>query len=289
MWFDRSSEVPNFSYRHVPTPLNSVDTAKCLNQNPSPTFLGGVSRFSTFDLVFYGLSLLSNSKVVLQVQQLTKVYKTAAGRVDALRGVDLTFHQGEFVAIVGPSGSGKSTLLNLIGVLDQPTAGHVRVGGISVGDLADPDKALIRNQMIGFVFQSFNLIQRTTVLNNVTLPGIISHTHRKRLVERAMKLLHLMGIADKASYRPTQLSGGQQQRVAIARSLINDPSIILADEPTGNLDSQTGQEVFELLRRLARNFQRTVIMVTHNLELAQAVDRAIHIRDGVVEREVWNR
>jgi putative ABC transport system ATP-binding protein len=231
---------------------------------------------------------LSNSNVVLQVQNLTKVYQTTAGRVDALRGVNLSFRQGEFAAIIGPSGSGKSTLLNLIGVLDQPTDGQISVGGIPMESLADHEKAVIRNQMIGFVFQSYNLVQRTTVLNNVALPGIISHASRKTVIARARKLLEVMGIADKAHYRPVQLSGGQQQRVAIARSLINDPPIILADEPTGNLDSQTGQDVFELLRSLARKFQRTVIMVTHNLELAAAVDRAIHIRDGLVEREVWN-
>ena len=230
----------------------------------------------------------ANSDIVLQVKNLTKVYYTTAGKVEALRGIDLEFHRGEFVAIAGPSGSGKSTLLNLLGVLDEPTDGQIAIEGLTVSSLDDSERALIRNELIGFIFQSYNLIQRTTVLKNVTLPGIIAHTNRRTLRTRALKLLEAMGIGDKAHYRPVQLSGGQQQRVAIARALVNDPPIILADEPTGNLDSQTGKDVFELLRDLARQLDRTIIMVTHNLALADLADRAIHIRDGLVEREVWN-
>ena len=230
----------------------------------------------------------ANSDIVLQVKNLTKVYYTTAGKVEALRGIDLEFHRGEFVAIAGPSGSGKSTLLNLLGVLDEPTDGQIAIEGLTVSSLDDSERALIRNELIGFIFQSYNLIQRTTVLKNVTLPGIIAHTNRRALRTRALKLLEAMGIGDKAHYRPVQLSGGQQQRVAIARALVNDPAIILADEPTGNLDSQTGKDVFELLRDLARQLDRTIIMVTHNLALADLADRAIHIRDGLVEREVWN-
>ena len=230
----------------------------------------------------------ANSDIVLQVKNLTKVYYTTAGKVEALRGIDLEFHRGEFVAIAGPSGSGKSTLLNLLGVLDEPTDGQIAIEGLTVSSLDDSERALIRNELIGFIFQSYNLIQRTTVLKNVTLPGIIAHTNRRTLRTRALKLLEAMGIGDKAHYRPVQLSGGQQQRVAIARALVNDPPIILADEPTGNLDSQTGKDVFELLRDLARQLDRTIIMVTHNLALADLADRAIHIRDGLVEHEVWN-
>ena len=225
------------------------------------------------------------SNCVLRIRNLSKVYSSGAGSVAALQDVSLEFKKGEFVAIVGPSGSGKSTLLNLIGVLDQPTSGSVEVAGIPVGSLPDWEKALIRNRLIGFIFQSYNLIQRTTVINNVTLPGIIYHGRRTGLRERARKLLSTMGIADKEQNRPTQLSGGEQQRVAIARSLINDPPIILADEPTGNLDSKNGNDVFQLLKRLTTQLGRTVIMVTHNPEMAAAVDRAIYIRDGVVERE----
>ena len=230
----------------------------------------------------------ANSDVVLQVKNLSKIYQTAAGQVAALRSVNLEFSRGEFVAIVGPSGSGKSTLLNLLGVLDEPTDGQVLIQGMQVSALDDSERALVRSQLIGFIFQSYNLIQRTTVLKNVTLPGIISHSNRKALRNRALKLLQVMGIREKAHSKPVQLSGGQQQRVAIARALVNDPTIILADEPTGNLDSQTGKDVFELLRTLARTLDRTIIMVTHNLALAKSADRSIHIRDGIVEREEWN-
>ena len=226
-----------------------------------------------------------STDIVLQVRNLTKVYQTAAGQVAALRSVNLEIHRGEFVAIVGPSGSGKSTLLNMLGVLDEPTSGQISIEGMSVNALDDGERALVRNQLIGFIFQSYNLIQRTTVLKNVTLPGIISRSNPKALRARALKLLEVMDIPEKAYSKPVQLSGGQQQRVAIARALVNDPTIILADEPTGNLDSQTGQDVFDLLRKLARTLNRTIIMVTHNLALAKSADRAIYIRDGIVERE----
>ncbi|WP_231741847.1 ABC transporter ATP-binding protein [Stieleria varia] len=231
---------------------------------------------------------MASSNATLQIRDLAKVYQTAAGTVNALRGINLDFQRGEMVAIVGPSGSGKSTLLNLIGVLDRPSSGEVSIEGIPVSSLNDSEQALVRNQLIGFVFQSYNLIHRSTVINNVALPGMISHRNRRQLLDRARKLLSIMGIADKSHCRPSQLSGGQQQRVAIARSLINDPPIILADEPTGNLDSSTGQEVFDLLCTLTRQLNRTVIMVTHNLELSQLVDRAVYLRDGMVEREIRN-
>ena len=230
----------------------------------------------------------SCTDIVLQAKNLTKIYQTAAGQVAALRAVNFTIHRGEFVAIVGPSGSGKSTLLNLLGVLDEPTSGQISIEGMSVNALDDSERALVRNQLIGFIFQSYNLIQRTTVLKNVTLPGVISRSNSKSLRARALKLLEIMDIREKAYSKPVQLSGGQQQRVAIARALVNDPTIILADEPTGNLDTQTGQDVFELLRTLARTLDRTIIMVTHNLALAQSADRAIYIRDGIVERETWH-
>ena len=229
-----------------------------------------------------------STDIVLQVKNLTKVYQTAAGQVAALRAVNLEIHRGEFVAIVGPSGSGKSTLLNMLGVLDEPTSGQISIEGMSVNALDDGERALVRNQLIGFIFQSYNLIQRTTVLKNVTLPGTIARSNPKALRARALKLLEVMDIPEKAYSKPVQLSGGQQQRVAIARALVNDPTIILADEPTGNLDSQTGQDVFDLLRKLAHTLNRTIIMVTHNLALAKSADRAIYIRDGIVEREAWH-
>src|SRR5688572_28599060 len=222
----------------------------------------------------------------MQVENLTKVFKSAAGTVAALRTVNLSIRQGEFVAIVGPSGSGKSTLLNIIGALDRPTSGRVLIRGVDIFSLGDSEIATMRNHLIGFIFQSYNLISRTTVSKNVELPTILSGMAAPERRRRAMKMLEVLGIGDKADFKPSSLSGGQQQRVAIARALMNDPAIILADEPTGNLDTKTGQEVFDLLKMLSSKFRRTIVMVTHNPELAEATDRAIFIRDGIVEKEV---
>jgi putative ABC transport system ATP-binding protein len=227
--------------------------------------------------------------IALHVKKLLKVYDSAAGGVIALRDVTFKVNKGEFLAIVGPSGSGKSTLLNMIGALDRPTSGRVFIGGVDTFSLSDSEIATIRNKMIGFVFQSYNLINRTTVQKNVELPGIIKGMSGSNRIRRAKKLLEMLGIGDKANYRPSNLSGGQQQRVAIARALMNNPTIILADEPTGNLDTKTGNEVFDLLRILSQKYRRTIIMVTHNPALAEAADRAIYIMDGRVEREVLNK
>ena len=223
---------------------------------------------------------------VLSVENIVRVFESAAGRVAALRGVNLSIRKGEFVSIVGPSGSGKSTLLNMIGALDRPTSGRVIINGVDVFSLSDGELATMRNHLIGFIFQSYNLINRTTVLKNIELPAILSDMNGSKRDQRAMKILDVLGISDKANFKPTSLSGGQQQRVAIARALMNDPAIILADEPTGNLDTKTGQEVFDLLKMLSNKFRRTIVMVTHNNELAQATDRAIYIRDGMVEKEI---
>jgi putative ABC transport system ATP-binding protein len=228
----------------------------------------------------------NDNGIVLNVVNIVKVFESAAGRVAALRGVNLSIRKGEFVSIIGPSGSGKSTLLNMIGALDRPTSGRVIINGVDVFSLSDGELATMRNHLIGFIFQSYNLINRTTVLKNVELPAILSGMEGNKMDQRAMKILDVLGISEKANYKPTNLSGGQQQRVAVARALMNDPAIILADEPTGNLDTKTGQEVFDLLKMLSNKFRRTIIMVTHNHELAEATDRAIHIRDGLVEREV---
>ena len=231
----------------------------------------------------------SDSKeITLKVENLSKVYVSAMGRVVSLRNVSFSVSRGEFVSVVGPSGSGKSTLLNMIGALDRPTSGKVFLDGIDIFSLNDSQIATVRNNTLGFIFQSYNLINRTTILKNVEFPGItggMSDGDRRR---RALKLLGFLGIKDKAKYKPTNLSGGQQQRVAIARALMNDPKIVLADEPTGNLDTKTGADVFNLLTMLSREFKRTIIMVTHNPELAAATDRAIHIRDGSIEKEVVN-
>jgi putative ABC transport system ATP-binding protein len=218
----------------------------------------------------------SEENVAMYAKRLFKIYKSAAGRVVALRDVSFKVEKGEFVAIVGPSGSGKSTLLNMIGALDRPTSGR------------DSEIATIRNRMIGFVFQSYNLINRTTVQRNVELPAIIKGMSRSNRIRRAKKLLEMLGIGDKANFKPSNLSGGQQQRLAIARALMNNPTIILADEPTGNLDTKTGKEVFNFLRILSQKYRRTIVMVTHNPELAEATDRAIYIKDGTVEKEVLN-
>ncbi|MDQ3835829.1 MAG: ABC transporter ATP-binding protein [Thermoproteota archaeon] len=226
--------------------------------------------------------------IAMQVKKLFKIYDSAAGRVIALRDVNFKVKKGEFLAIVGPSGSGKSTLLNMVGALDRPTSGKVFIGGVDIFSLSNSEIASMRNRMIGFVFQSYNLINRTTVQRNVELPAIIYGMNSSRRNRRAKKILEMLGIGDKANFRPSNLSGGQQQRVALARALMNNPTIILADEPTGNLDTKTGNEVFNFLRVLSKKYGRTIVMVTHNPELAEATDRAIYIKDGTVEKEVVN-
>lgn len=226
--------------------------------------------------------------VVLGVQNLSKVYDSVAGRVVALNRINFSIKQGEFVSIVGPSGSGKSTLLNLIGALDRPTKGKVFIGGTDVFSQSDSKIAYMRNGMIGFIFQSYNLVNRMTVQKNVELPAIISGMSSSRRKNLALKILDVLGILDKADQKPANLSGGQQQRVAIARALINNPTMILADEPTGNLDTKTGHEIFDLLKTLSHKFRKTVIMVTHNPELEMFSDRSIRIVDGRLASDSFN-
>ena len=230
----------------------------------------------------------NKSQIALEVNDITKVFATKAGVLEALKGISFVINRGEFVSIVGPSGSGKSTLLNIIGALDRPTSGKVYIDGIDIFSLRDGDIAAMRNKLIGFIFQSFNLINRSTVQKNVELPAIISDMSKQERKRRALLLLESLGVADKARFKTSSLSGGQQQRVAIARALINNPTMVLADEPTGNLDTKTGNEVFDLLRILSNKFRRNVIFVTHNQELAKKTDRIIYIKDGVIEREVLN-
>src|ERR687898_409951 len=238
---------------------------------------------------FYQHETTTEDNVAMHVRKLFKIYDSAAGRVIALRDVSFKVNKGEFLAIVGPSGSGKSTLLNMIGALDRPTSGRVFINGVDIFSLSNSEIATIRNRMIGFVFQSYNLINRTTVQRNVELPAIIKGMSSRNRVRRAKKLLEMLGIGDKANFKPSNLSGGQQQRLALANALMNNPTIILADEPTGNLDTKTGNEVFNFLRILSQKYRRTIVMVTHNPELAEATDRAIYIKDGTVEKEVLNQ
>jgi len=219
---------------------------------------------------------------VIEAENLTKIYKMGDIEVHALCGLSLQIAQGEIVSIMGPSGSGKSTLMNIIGCLDRPTSGEYILDSERVSDLSDDQLASIRNRKVGFVFQSFNLLPRATALANVELPMRYAGVGRGRR-ERARAALESVGLGDRIHHRPNELSGGQQQRVAIARALVNEPAIILADEPTGNLDSRSGEEIMQLLLSLNRQRGTTLIIVTHDPDVAVHTQRSIRIRDGVVE------
>lgn len=222
---------------------------------------------------------------VILIQNITKVYAMGDVQVHALRGVSLTVRRGEMVAIMGPSGSGKSTLMNILGCLDQPTSGVYLLEGEDVGQMNDNQLADIRNRRVGFIFQNFNLLPRTSALDNVMLPLVYAGVSARERRQRAQAMLELVGLGDRLHHTPNELSGGQQQRVAIARALINHPSIILADEPTGNLDSKSGAEVMAILQELNRKQGITVIIVTHDPRVAQHTQRVFHIFDGLLERE----
>ena len=228
------------------------------------------------DLVDQGIAILT--------EDLWKTYEMGGEKLHALRGIDLTIRRGEYVAIMGPSGSGKSTLMNLIGCLDTPTSGKYWLAGRLVSELGDDDLAAIRNQEIGFVFQTFNLLPRASALHNVELPMIYNGTPAEERLARAKCALEAVDLGTRMLHKPNELSGGQRQRVAIARALVNSPSIVLADEPTGNLDTKTGDEIMALFARL-HGQGNTIIVVTHENDIARRADRIIHVRDGKVETD----
>lgn len=222
--------------------------------------------------------------MLIDVKDITKIYEMGDVQVHALRGVSFTVEQGEFIAIMGPSGSGKSTMMDILGCLATPTDGEYYLEGEEVGQLSDNRLADIRNKKIGFVFQSFNLLPRTSALHNVELPLIYSGLGRKERKRRAFESLEAVGLADRVDHKSTELSGGQVQRVAIARALVNSPSLLFADEPTGNLDTRSGAEILAIFDRLNEE-GNTIIMVTHEPEVAEHARRVLHIRDGLIERD----
>ena len=231
---------------------------------------------------------MSDSKdtrhVTIRLTGIRKVYKIGGEELAALDGIDLDIHQGEFAALMGPSGSGKSTLMNILGCLDRPSTGSYKLDGEEVAGLSDDKLAITRNKKIGFVFQNFNLLSRISALDNVALPLVYAGVGRKERLERARFFLDAVGLGDRADHQPNELSGGQRQRVAIARALVNDPHIIMADEPTGNLDTKSTKEIMEIFEGLHQK-GRTIILVTHEPEIAACASRQLLVRDGVITRD----
>lgn len=220
----------------------------------------------------------------IKLSDVVKKYQLGETEVKALRGSDLDIEKGDFVAIMGPSGSGKSTLMNMVGALDVPTEGEVKIGETDISTLGENELALLRSEKIGFVFQQFNLIPSMTAIENVALPMLFQGVSKKKRRQRAGEILEKVGLSDRKEFRPTELSGGQRQRVSIARSLANDPDIILADEPTGNLDSETGENIMKLLEELNQEEGKTIVMVTHDPKDAEYANRIVNIIDGVTSK-----
>ena len=218
---------------------------------------------------------------IIVLQNIERHFRMGTEIVKALRGIDLNINEGEYVALMGPSGSGKSTLMNILGALDTPTKGKYWLNGQEVEKLTDNELAKIRNKEIGFVFQTFNLLPRTTALDNVALPLVYAGKSKKARIQRAKEVLKMVGLEDRMTHKPNELSGGQRQRVAVARALVNNPSIILADEPTGNLDSKTSEEIMELFNQLHQK-GHTIIVVTHEEDIAEHAKRIIRLKDGLV-------
>lgn len=230
------------------------------------------------------MSMPSEKIPAIRLQGISRIYQMAAGEVGALKEIDLTVEEGEYVAVMGPSGSGKTTLLNLLGCLDRPTSGRYYLGGEDVSVLSDDQLSEIRNRKIGFIFQSYNLIPELSVLENIEVPLFYRGHSNPEELQRVAQFAEMVGLGQRLDHRPAQLSGGQQQRVAIARSLVNDPLIILADEPTGNLDSATGREILNVLREMHRQ-GKTLVVITHDSDVAQHASRLLHIVDGRITEQ----
>lgn len=226
--------------------------------------------------------MTDTNNVLIEIENLWKIYKIGASEVQALKGINYSIHKGDFIAIMGPSGSGKSTLMNIIGCLDKPTSGKYKLEGIDISSYNKNKLARIRNQKIGFVFQNFNLLPRTSALENAELPLLYSDVSGREARESAMKALEMVGLKGREMHYINQLSGGEMQRVAIARALVNNPSIILADEPTGNLDTKTGEEIISIFRQLNRENNITIILVTHDQEIGRTAPKRLHLRDGLI-------
>ena len=254
--------------------------------------MNDVELTSTLVTKFYCIirvysTIFNSMSEVISVKDLSKVYLMGKQKVFALRSITMTIQKNEYVALMGPSGSGKSTLMNLIGCLDSPTKGHIAVNGQDVSRLEDDELAAVRNKEIGFIFQTFNLMPRMSALDNVALPLIYAGVGKKERQQRAADMLELVGLGDRMDHQPNELSGGQRQRVAIARALINRPAIVLADEPTGNLDSTTSNEIMDILSKI-HEAGNTVIVVTHEHEIALSAHRIITLKDGLIETDAMN-